>query len=73
MTVFAACGGCRSDGKLGVCLIDVSHGWGSVHDGWAALQTFQARDLFALLTIRLLRGGEFAEHLEHQSLKLWTA
>jgi len=38
----------------------------------AALQAFQARDLFALLADRLFQGGEFAEQINQQSLKLWT-
>ena len=42
-------------------------------DGGAALQTFQAGDLFALLAKNLLQGGNFAEQFNQQSLKLWTA
>ena len=42
-------------------------------DRGAALQAFQAGDLFALFADHLFQGGNFAEQFNQQSLKLWTA
>jgi hypothetical protein len=42
-------------------------------DGRAALETFQAGDLFPLLDNQLLQGRDFAKQLNQQSLKLCTA
>src|SRR3954470_13712515 len=42
-------------------------------DGRAALQSFQTRDLCALLADNLLQGGHFAAQFNQQRFKLWTA
>src|ERR1700733_1062941 len=42
-------------------------------DRGTALQTFQTRDLFALLANDLFQGGNFAKQFNQQSFKLWTA
>jgi hypothetical protein len=42
-------------------------------DAGAPLQAFQPGELFVLVGNGLLQFGDFAEQLDQQSLKLWTA